>query len=89
MYESGAESLKTRGSPQQITRCGCLGVTIRQDFEPCKVRMDFESAAAIIPIPAGTCTLYIPYPTHLLHLFIYFFVVVATMLTFFVVEQDR
>lgn len=27
-------------------------------FEPCKVRMDFESAAAIIPIPAGSCTRY-------------------------------
>lgn len=31
--------------------------------------MDFESAAAIIPIPAGTCAIY----THLPHFLIHFF----------------
>lgn len=40
--------------------------------------MDFESAAAIIPIPAGTCTIY----THLPHLFVYFFLVVANAYVF-------
>lgn len=52
-FKSITGSLKTREWHAIDCLLGCLGVTIFRDFKPSEVQMDFGSAAAIIPIPAG------------------------------------